>query len=539
MTGLDFSGLTPHGFCLAWQPGLIWLQATSDLLIAAAYFSIPAALLTFLRKRNDLAFKPVFGLFAAFILACGTTHVLGAVTLWVPAYWLDGAIKALTAVLSVATAALLWPLLPKAMALPSPVQMHRVNEALAHEVAQGSAAAAKLRESEGRHRLHYARTPAALHAVDAHGTLLDVSDRWLDLSGYERHEVIGRKIESFYTEESAQESADHLAALDAGSFLLTARRLMRCRDGRVRDIDLTLDVERGADGRLQRVLAAVVDMTAARETEAALLAAEERLRHTQKMEAVGQLTGGIAHDFNNLLTTIMGSLELLQQHVTLDERGKRLTANAASGAARAAQLTRQLLSFSRRQRLSPEPLMAGEVVDAIKGLLEGTLGERISLSIQADEHAGEPWALLADRQEVEAALLNLVINARDAITGEGSVTISTGNHVRTERSRKTGGSDAPAGDYIRIAVTDTGCGMSEAVRIRAFEPFFTTKSQGAGTGLGLSQIYGFVRQSDGAVSIRSSPGDGTTVEMLLPRARPVPATRLASQPADLKAATEP
>ncbi len=517
MSGLDLSGLTPHGFCLAWQPGLIWLHAVSDLLIAAAYFSIPAALLTFLRRRSDLAFKPVVGLFAAFILACGTTHVLGAVTLWVPAYWLDGAVKALTAVLSVLTAALLWPLLPKALALPSPVQMRRANEALAREVAQSSAATIRLRQNEARQKLLYARTPAALYAVDAQGTLLDVSDRWLDLVGYERDEVIGRSIETFYTPESAQDAADHLAALNAGSFLLAARRRIRCRDGRVRDLDVTLDVERSPDGRLERVLAAAVDMTAARETEAALQAAEERLRHTQKMEAVGQLTGGIAHDFNNLLTTIMGSLELLQQHSGLDERGQRLAGNAAAGAARAARLTRQLLSFSRRQRLSPEPLMAEQVVSNIMGLLEGTLGPRITLRVETD--AGEPWALLADRQEVEAALLNLVINARDAIEGDGQVTVSTGKRVLSEAACRSSSSEAPPGEYVRIAVTDTGCGMSEEARARAFEPFFTTKPQGAGTGLGLSQIYGFVSQSGGAVHIHSAPGAGTCVEMLLPRAK--------------------
>ncbi len=517
MNGLDGVDPATHGCCLAWHPGLAWLQAGSDLLIAGACLSVSAALLTFMRRRRDLAFTPDFGLFAAFILACGMTHLLGAFRQWVPAPWLDGAIRALTAVLSVATAVLLWRFVPKAMALPSSLQMRRITDALAREAAQSSAAAVRLRKSEERQRLLYARTPAALHAVDANGTLLDVSDRWLDLAGYERDEVIGRKIEEFYTPESAQEAADHLAALQAGSFLLAARRRLRCRDGHVRDLDVTLDVERDAGGRLERVLAAVVDMTAARETETALRAAEEHIRHTQKMEAVGQLTGGIAHDFNNLLTTIMGSLELLQQHVALDERGRRLAANAASGAARAARLTRQLLSFSRRQRLSPEPLMPDEVVAGIQGLLESTLGKRTALGVQTDL-ADDPWALLADRQEVEAALLNLVINARDAIAGDGRVTITIGRRVLAGGRREASGFDANSGDYVSIAVSDTGCGMSDEVRARAFEPFFTTKPQGAGTGLGLSQIYGFVSQSGGAVRIFSSPGNGTTVEMLLPRA---------------------
>ena len=523
----DLSRYTPHGFCLAWQPGLIWLQAGSDLLIAAAYFSIPAFLVTFLRRRRDLAFKPIFGLFAAFILACGTTHVLGAVTLWVPVYWLDGAVKALTAGLSVATAALLWPLLPKALALPSPATLREANEALANEVARRTQTAERLHESEERQRRIYNRTPAALHATDANGLLIDVSDRWLDLVGYERAEVIGRPIFSFYDAESAIASSDHLAALRAGSNLAASERRILCRDGRSRDLEILIEAERDIAGHLVRVFCAVTDVTARKETEAALAATEERLRHAQKMEAVGQLTGGIAHDFNNLLTTIMGSLELLQERAMLDERGGRLASNALDGSRRAARLVSQLLSFSRRQMLSPEPMAPAEVVDGIRELLEQTLSSRIKLDVR---HAPDGWMALADRNQVEAALVNLVINARDAIEADGKVTIETANRTLDRATLAGSGHylyDAPepprAGDYVSITVSDTGTGMTSQVRARAFEPFFTTKAQGSGTGLGLSQLYGFVSQSGGAVRLQSNLGEGTRIELILPRARVVSA----------------
>jgi PAS domain S-box-containing protein len=534
MNGLfDLSRFTPHGFCLAWQPGLIWLQAASDLLIAAAYFSIPAFLVIFLRRRRDLAFKPVFGLFAAFILACGTTHVLGALTLWVPVYWLDGGVKAITAALSVATAFMLWPLLPKALALPSPAALRSANEALACEVTQRSELAEQLRISEERRRRIYDRSPASLHATDDQGAIIAVSDRWLDLSGYERSEVIGRNICEFFDADSAIEAADHFAALRAGSGLLaTERRLVR-RDGIVRHLEVLLDAERDKAGHLIRVFCAVNDITARKETEAALAATEERLRHAQKMEAVGQLTGGIAHDFNNLLTTIMGSLELLQARASLDERSGRLASNALDGSRRAARLVSQLLSFSRRQMLSPEPLAPADVVDGIRDLLAQSAGARITLEVR---HPPESWLAMADRNQVEAALLNLVINARDAIPVDGSVVIETANVTLEKSSIATGGFlyDSPEpprpGDYICLSVTDTGTGMSAQVRARAFEPFFTTKVQGSGTGLGLSQLYGFVSQSGGAVRLITSPGNGTRVEIILPRASE--AAILAAQPAE-------
>jgi PAS domain S-box-containing protein len=515
MNGLfDLSRFTPHGFCLAWDPGLIWLLAISDALIAMAYFSIPAALVVFLRHRRDLAFKPVFALFAAFILACGATHVIGAVTLWVPAYPLEGWINAITAVLSVSTAVMLWPLLPEALTLPSPEALRKVNAALAFEVERRDDVASRLRESEERQRRLYARTPAALHAIDANGMLIDVSDRWLELTGYTRDEVIGESILRFYTDATQKEATTNFERIKSGiDFPLGERQFLR-RDGTVRDVEVVFEPERDSEGKLLRVMAAVTDVTARKEAEAALHATEERLRQAQKMEAVGQLTGGIAHDFNNLLTTIMGSLELLQQRASLDDRSVRLAANALEGSRRAARLTSQLLSFSRRQRLAPEALRPCEVIEGIHDLLARTLGDGTSLAVSLPD---EPWLLMADRNQLEAALLNLVINARDAVGGAGHVRIEIAN-------RQLGGAAArgedglPAGEYVAISVCDDGVGMTEEVRARAFEPFFTTKGPGAATGLGLSQTYGFATQSGGTIWIDSAQGRGTRIEMLLPRA---------------------
>ena len=246
----------------------------------------------------------------------------------------------------------------------------------------------------------------------------------------------------------------------------------------------------------------------------ALMQAEEALRQSQKMEAVGQLTGGIAHDFNNLLTGISGSLELLQTRVSQG----RLTeidryVNAAQGASkRAAALTHRLLAFSRRQTLDPKPTDVNRLVSGMEDLLRRTIGPEITLEVVA---AVGLWTTLVDPSQLENALLNLCINARDAMPDGGRITIETANKWLDERGARE--RDMEPGQYLSLCVTDTGTGMSSDVVAKAFEPFFTTKPIGQGTGLGLSMVYGFVRQSGGQVRIYSEPGDGTTMCLYLPR----------------------
>ena len=240
--------------------------------------------------------------------------------------------------------------------------------------------------------------------------------------------------------------------------------------------------------------------------------AEQALRQSQKMEAVGQLTGGVAHDFNNLLTIIIGNLGIAKRGV-VEARAERALNNALVGAERAAQLTQRLLAFSRRQPLNPRVLDVNKLIVSISDLLVRTLGENIELESIG---AAGLWKVEADASELESTLLNLALNARDAMPEGGKLTIETSNAYLDEGYCQQHAGVAP-GQYILIAITDNGGGMSAETIDRAFEPFFTTKEAGKGTGLGLSQVYGFMKQSEGHVKIYSESGEGTTINLYLPR----------------------
>ncbi|OYZ95498.1 MAG: hypothetical protein B7Y08_09045 [Rhodospirillales bacterium 24-66-33] len=273
-------------------------------------------------------------------------------------------------------------------------------------------------------------------------------------------------------------------------------------------------IERGEAEAALRALNATLEARVEART-AELRATEEALRQAQKMEAIGQLTGGIAHDFNNLLQGITGSLDLVQRRISQGRLGDldRFITGAMTSANRAAALTHRLLAFARRQPLDPRPVHINPLVGSMEELLRRTLGERIDLELRL---ADGLWLTRCDANQLESAILNLAINARDAMPEGGQLVIATHN-MEVGEAAAAAHADRAAGDYVCISVTDSGTGMDAETIARAFEPFFTTKPIGQGTGLGLSMIYGFARQSDGYAQIESEPGRGTTVHLCLPR----------------------
>jgi signal transduction histidine kinase/ActR/RegA family two-component response regulator len=324
------------------------------------------------------------------------------------------------------------------------------------------------------------------------------------------------------TTRSSSDHADRLAGwfgwlavlIGLSGLLLgfLAFRAMGERIAALREADSEASRAQQLETAVQERTQALTEANASLKAEAAEReAAEAKLRQVQKMEAVGQLTGGIAHDFNNMLAVVVGGLDLARRKLTGPRREVEFHLdNAMEGATRAAALTRRLLAFARAEPLLPVPLAPAALIENMLDLVDRSIGERIQVRTRFPEHS---WAVCVDTNQLENAVLNLAVNARDAMDGEGEMVIAV-SHA-TLGDGEVG--ELPPGDYVRISVSDAGAGMSHEVMERVFEPFFTTKAVGKGTGLGLSQIFGFARQSGGDVGIQSEIGKGTTVSLYLPR----------------------
>lgn len=343
------------------------------------------------------------------------------------------------------------------------------------------------------------------------GALLRVSPSWTNLLGLDFQRLHSHTVMDLVHPDDARAAA---AALDrlrvSGLPVRYECRLSRAAGG-WRWIAWTVSL----DPRTRRIHGVGRDVTADHETAEALHHAEEALRMAQKMEAIGKLTGGVAHDFNNLLQVIGGNLQLLAKDVAGQDKPEQRVKSALAGVARGANLASQLLAFGRRQPLAPKVVNLGRFVRGLDDMFRRALGDGIEIETVV---SGGLWNTLVDPFQVENALLNLAINARDAMTGHGKLTIEAGN-ASLDEAYAMRNADVSPGQYVMVAVTDTGSGMSPEVQERAFEPFFTTKREGQGTGLGLSMVYGFVKQSGGHVKVYSEQGHGTTVRVYLPRAR--------------------
>jgi signal transduction histidine kinase/CheY-like chemotaxis protein len=396
---LDMSTFTAQGACLLWKPGLIWLNAVSDAMVAVAFFATAFVLGSFvLRRRRDVMFRSVFWSLAIFAAVSGVTRLLSILTLWVPAYGTEGVAKGVLAVISLGVTVAMLLMRPRLLVLPTRIQLQEAYAALEEEIRQ----------------------------------------------------------------------------------------------------------RRNAEAMVKRF----------QEIEAN----ESKVRQAQKMEAIGQLTGGVAHDFNNILTVITGSIEILADAVKGQPLLVQITDMISAAAARGADLTRHLLAFARQQPLQPRSTDVNALVIDAARLLRPTLGEQIEIDSMLAHDAAPA---LIDPSQLSTAILNLALNARDAMPDGGKLTLETKNVVLDEDYARMN-SEVKPGNYVMIAVSDTGQGIPAGLLDKVFDPFFTTKGIGKGSGLGLSMVYGFVKQSDGHVKIYSEEGHGTSIKLYLPQATGIP-----------------
>ncbi|CAG4893945.1 response regulator [Paraburkholderia saeva] len=343
------------------------------------------------------------------------------------------------------------------------------------------------------------------------GSLQRVSPSWTRMLGHDPYWLMSRSYFGLIHPDDVDRVNAHLAELRKTSAPVRFENRLRRIDNTWRWVAWTFAL----DPDTQRLHGVGRDVTTDRETAEALRHAEEALRMAQKMEAIGKLTGGIAHDFNNLLQVIGGNLQLLAKDVAGNDKPEQRVRNALAGVARGANLASQLLAFGRRQPLAPKVVNLGRFIRGLDDMLRRALGDGVEIETIV---TGGLWNTLVDPFQVENALLNLAINARDAMNGHGRLTIEAGNAALDDAYARRN-ADVTPGQYVMVAVTDTGSGMSAEVREHVFEPFFTTKPEGQGTGLGLSMVYGFVKQSGGHVKIYSEEGHGTTIRLYLPRVR--------------------
>jgi len=526
------TGALPHGYCFLWQPGLIWLHAVSDSLIGAAYVTIPLSLGQFIRQRRDIPFNWMVWCFVVFILACGATHVLDVYNIWVPTWWLSGGVKVLTAAASVPTAILLYRLVPRLVALPSPQQLQRINDKLAAEIAIREQAEAALREEHAELEQRVQARTRELAAANASLRLLEsavqqASDAFtvttadLDapgprivyanpafsrITGYETNEILGRNPRFLQGPATDRAVLERLRqSLDAGESFAGETVNYR-KDGTEFWMNWRVTPVREGDGQVTHYVSVHRDVTERRDLEA-------QLRQSQKLEAVGQLAGGVAHDFNNVLTAIRGNCALLLQELPAADPRAELVQEIDEAGQRAARLTGQLLTFTRRQVRRPEALEFNTVVEGVLPMLRRILGERVRINFKPGSGLGLVWG---DRGQLEQIVLNLAVNARDAMPAGGALRFETSNVELSPAYAGLHMSVIP-GPYVMLAVSDTGIGMDSDTQQHIFEPFFTTKPPGKGTGLGLATVYSVVKQSKGNVWVYSEQGVGTTFKVYFPR----------------------
>ncbi|NJM07246.1 response regulator [Candidatus Gracilibacteria bacterium] len=521
LRAFDSTAFVPHGICILWDPRLVSLHLVMDLLIGLSYIVIAAALVFLvIRLRRRLPFHWTFLAFGGFIFFCGTTHFVAIVVLYEPIYWFDGLMKALTALASATTAMVVVAQVPQIQRLFADMQLAAHNRAerdtlyeqqqRAVEHLQATLASKehdlfvlldKLQQSEARFRLVLHGSPTTVFMQDRE---LQYTWAYNTLPQLPFDNIVGLSDNQLF----ANQTADHLVRLKQ-RVLKTGSAVRQdveiAIEAHIAFVDLHLEPALNERGEIIGVLGTASDITERKQLE-------RQLMQAQKMESIGRLAGGVAHDFNNLLTIILGHLDLVEGELPPTGTGREDLTIIRSAADRAAAITRQLLTFARKQSFEPQLVDLNTLLSDLFPMLQRIVGTQVLLR---QELTPDQVMLHADPTQIQQIVLNLVINARDAITATGTISLATAK-VFVSADASAASADLAPGRYVRLLVADSGSGIAPEHLAHIFEPFFTTKPVGKGTGLGLAICYGIAHQHGGAIRVESEPGYGTQFSVYLP-----------------------
>ena len=486
------TGFEPHGHCFLWDPALLWLYVSSDSVVALSYYMIPIALFNFVRKRRDLAFNWMFLMFGAFILACGTTHLMGIWTLWKPVYWLDGSIKALTAAFSFTTAVMLWPLIPKALALPSPRQLEEMNRELQGQIAERETAVQKLQQSEERFRLLVEGVQdCAIYMLDVEGVVNTWNSGAQRILGYQAEEIIGKHFSCFYRPEDIQ-AGNPKKALEAAAAKgqYEDENLRARKDGSVFWANVLITALYDSAGKVYGFAKLVRNITERKETE-------QRLRESERLATLGTTAAVFAHEIANPLNGLSTSLQIVGQliresgHDPLVEETLEISHQELQ---RLTGLLNDYRSFARPQSVKIQPTNLRQIFDEVLAPATKHYKEcGISLELEFDDNLP---LVPVDREKIKQVILNLCKNAVEAMPEGGT--------LKCKVYQMAGG--------VTLEVADTGTGIPEGLDV--FQLFKTTKPYG--TGLGLPIVGQIISEHRGTVDYVTELGKGTAFIVSLP-----------------------
>jgi two-component system, cell cycle sensor histidine kinase and response regulator CckA len=502
----------PHSYCLVGNARLLWTNVIADLLIGLSYVLISVTLVWVVRRtRGDLPYSEFFWAFGLFIVSCGVTHFLEVVTIWKPVYWLSAFAKGVTALASVGTAAVLLACADKIVALV--------------RTARESAA----RRGNERFRTLIEASPVGVVAFDRDTRILTWNSAAVRIFGWEEAEVIG----AVSPLTPADRQAEHQALLKktfAGEISTGIETTCITRDARILPVAVSIAPVYDEAGTLTGGMVMFEDITERKRIESELKRLEGEVRQAQKMEVLGRLAGGVAHDFNNMLMVLGGCSELLERALPGESPARIYLDQIQRTTEKATAITKQLLTFSRKQVVELRAIDLHKALTESEFMLPRLLGSDIELTFCHE--ATQSW-ILSDPSQLEQVVANLAINARDAMTSGGRLTISTRN-ADSLPDDAAANSGQGAARWVILEVADTGTGIDEKTRAHIFEPFFTTKPGSKGTGLGLATVYSIVKQNNGHIHVDSVLGLGTRFQLYFLATDPAPSLSSVVKPAEIE-----